>query len=123
MAFGSRSDERPLLATASTDQTVRLWDPTAGQPVGEPLTGHTESVEAVGFGAGAGGHPLLGTASDDQTVRLWDAATGSLTSISPLLEPASSLTVDTSEINVACGSSLAKFTIESSQPGARTRQP
>jgi WD40 repeat protein len=30
----------PIIATASTDSTVRLWDVEAGKPVGKPLTGN-----------------------------------------------------------------------------------
>ena len=37
-----------LLATASCDQTVRLWDTATGQPRGDPLTGHTDSVSGGG---------------------------------------------------------------------------
>ena len=32
------------MATASWDGTVRVWDATTGDPVGQPLTGHTGSV-------------------------------------------------------------------------------
>ena len=32
------------LASASDDDTVRLWDADTGQPIGEPLTGHTDMV-------------------------------------------------------------------------------
>ena len=57
-----------LLATTSDDRTVRLWNPTTGEPVGHPLTGHTGAVLGVAFAPD--GH-LLATTSDDRTVRLW----------------------------------------------------
>ena len=34
VAFGADADGRPLLASASVDRTVRLWDPATGIPVG-----------------------------------------------------------------------------------------
>ena len=60
-----------LLATASGDRTVRLWDVATGQPHGAPLTGHTDAVLGVAFSPDG---RLLATASADQTVRLWDVA-------------------------------------------------
>ncbi len=68
------------LATASADDTVRLWNADTGQPLGDPLTGHTDAVSSVAFSPD--GHRLA-TASDDTTVRLWNADTGQ-----PLGEPA-----------------------------------
>ncbi|SES41452.1 hypothetical protein, partial [Lentzea albida] len=55
--------------------TVRLWDPVTGQPVGDPLTGHTGRVAAVAAVPLPDGRTLLATASHDATVRLWDPAT------------------------------------------------
>ena len=61
------------LASASDDSTVRLWDADTGQPIGDPLTGHTDAVCGVAFSPD--GHRLA-SGSDDSTVRLWDADTG-----------------------------------------------
>ena len=76
VAFGTGPDGRLLLASGSYDQTVRLWDPVTGAPVGEPLTGHTSLVTSVAFGTGPDGRLLLASGSYDQTVRLWDPVTG-----------------------------------------------
>jgi eukaryotic-like serine/threonine-protein kinase len=60
------------LATTSFDQTVRLWDLSdRDQPraLGQPLTGHTNTVYGVAF---APDGRTLATTSFDQTVRLWD---------------------------------------------------
>lgn len=62
------SPDGRLLATASHDYTVRLWDPATGKHL-HTLTGHTEWVMGVAFGPDG---RLLVTASYDETARLWD---------------------------------------------------
>jgi len=70
-----------LLATTGHDGTVRIWDPIAGQQVGDPLTGHTGGALGVCAlpGAGGSGRPdgatLLATTGRDGTVRIWDPIT------------------------------------------------
>ncbi|KAF8538282.1 vegetative incompatibility protein HET-E-1 [Trichophaea hybrida] len=63
-----------LLASASSNKKVRLWDPLTGASRGI-LEGHSF------FGSGSGIHRqeprvLLASVSSDKTVRLWDSSTG-----------------------------------------------
>ena len=76
------------LASAIANHTIRLWDADTGQPIGNPLTGHTEEVNGVAFSPD--GHRLA-SASDDNTIRVWDADTGQ-----PIGNP---LTGHTEEVN------------------------
>jgi WD40 repeat protein len=62
------SPSRHLLASASTDRTIKLWNPDTGEFL-QTLQGHTSWVWAIAF------HPtehLLASASYDQTIKLWD---------------------------------------------------
>jgi hypothetical protein len=68
------SPDGKLLASASADKTVRLWDPVTGASL-QALEGHSDSVRAVAFSPDG---KLLASASDDKTVRLWDPAAGAL---------------------------------------------
>jgi WD40 repeat protein/serine/threonine protein kinase len=60
------------LASASYDQTVRIWDAANGKEL-LSLEGHTGRVHGVAFSSDG---LRLASASSDQTVRVWDAATG-----------------------------------------------
>ena len=66
------SPDGQLLASASDDQTVRLWDPATGAHR-RTLTGHDQPVSGVAFSPDG---RLLASASRTGSVRLWDPATG-----------------------------------------------
>src|SRR2546423_344934 len=58
-----------ILASASHDKTIRLWDAQAGQLL-HILEGHSDAVYSVAWSPD--GH-ILASGSHDKTIRLWDA--------------------------------------------------
>ncbi|OBT75403.1 hypothetical protein VF21_05711 [Pseudogymnoascus sp. 05NY08] len=66
------SHDGQLLASASSDRTVRLWNPATGAEL-QKLESHSGEVMSVIFSHDG---QLLASASKDQTVRLWNPATG-----------------------------------------------
>ena len=70
-----------LLASCSSDLTIKLWDPADDYKNIRTLPGHDHSISAVRFiHSGAAGAPssgnLLVSASGDQTLKIWDVTTG-----------------------------------------------
>lgn len=73
-----------LLASCSSDLTIKLWDPANEYKNIRTLLGHDHSVSAVrfiptggvgGVGGSSSGN-LLVSASRDKTLRIWDVTTG-----------------------------------------------
>jgi WD40 repeat protein len=60
------------LASASLDQTVKVWDAQTAQEI-LTLKGHTDYVQSVAFSPDG---KRLASASADKTVKVWDAQTG-----------------------------------------------
>ncbi|EEA23686.1 hypothetical protein TMatcc_006767 [Talaromyces marneffei ATCC 18224] len=73
MAVAFSPDSR-LVASGSSDKTIKLWDPATGTLL-QTLKGHSDSVMIVAFSPNG---KLLASVSGDLTVKLWDLATGTL---------------------------------------------
>ena len=65
------SPDGQVLASASYDRTVKLWDPSTGE-WRATLEGHSEYVAAVAFSPDG---QVLASASYDKTVKIWETKT------------------------------------------------
>jgi WD domain, G-beta repeat/Planctomycete cytochrome C len=65
---------KPLFATCSADQTVRIWNADDGKPV-RTLTGHTDWIYALAFSPDG---ERLASGAYNGEVKIWETATGKL---------------------------------------------
>ena len=80
-----------LLACATIDHTVRIWDPSSGTTE-RILAGHTGGVRAV-CAVRVEGRDLLASATADRTVRIWDPGMAMAQHITLIPTPAPALAV------------------------------
>ncbi|MCY7323671.1 MAG: caspase family protein [Phormidesmis sp. CAN_BIN36] len=70
------SSSGKLLASASADKTIKLWNIADGSQI-RTLTGHRDRVTTLSF---RNDGKLLASGSADKTIKLWNVADGSLSS-------------------------------------------
>jgi hypothetical protein len=71
VAFSADGTLLASAGSASSDNTLRIWDPATGQEL-RRLKGHMNGVWSVAFSADG----RLASAGGDNTVKLWDPTTG-----------------------------------------------
>ncbi|WP_448267950.1 WD40 domain-containing protein [Nostoc sp. DSM 114159] len=62
------------LASASADNTIKIWDVSSGQLL-KSLTSHSSTVRSVAYSPNG---QQLASASDDKTIKIWDVSSGQL---------------------------------------------
>jgi WD40 repeat protein len=70
-----------ILASASFDSTVRMWDVATGSTI-SVLEGHTSGVQCLSFSRDG---RVLASNSGDGTVRLWETESGRCRVVLPVL--------------------------------------
>jgi WD40 repeat protein/ABC-type hemin transport system ATPase subunit len=115
------------IATGGEDGSVRVWDATTGRLVGQPLTGHSGSVQAS-TAYNLGHTPRIATGGDDGTVRIWDPATAERMNDAPdeaigAVHAITSLPMARGSAAVATGGDDGKVHFWKAKTGAPARGP
>ncbi|PSB58644.1 WD40 repeat domain-containing protein [Chamaesiphon polymorphus] len=75
VGVASPLEHNPILASCSSDRTIKLWDLSTGICTAT-LTGHTDRVESIAFCPNPATPYLLASGSYDETLKIWDVRTG-----------------------------------------------
>ena len=70
----SKTPSSPLLASGSSDSTIKLWETSTGNLI-HTLTGHTDWVKSVAISPDG---QILASGSRDNTIKLWQPFSGKL---------------------------------------------
>jgi WD40 repeat protein len=85
------SHDSAQLASASYDDTVKIWDASSGEYL-QTLEGHRHSVHSVAFSHDSA---QLASASYDKTVKIWDASSGECLQTLEIGQPLFNISFDT----------------------------
>jgi WD40 repeat protein len=76
VASWTQPDGSTRLASSGSDHTVRIWNPSTGSAIGNPLIGHTAALWGLTVWTDGTGHAWLASSGEDHTIRMWDPETG-----------------------------------------------
>jgi WD40 repeat protein len=99
------SHDSTQLASASQDQTIRLWDASTGKCV-RTLKGHSYYVSSVAFSHDS---IQLASSSDKNTVKLWDTSSGECLQVFSIGKTITSLSFDS--VGSCISTEIGKFAI------------
>jgi hypothetical protein len=81
-----------VIVSCGGDGTVRISDAATGDPIGNPVTGHSGAVTALALGR-IGDRDVIVSGDMEGTVRVWDPVTGATLHTADLLRLATALAV------------------------------
>jgi hypothetical protein len=87
VASAQLKDGRTLIISGSSDGVLRRWNAATGEPVGDPLTGHTGWVRAVGSARLEDGRTLIVSGGGDWSLILWPLRPNGQIAGEPMLAP------------------------------------